>query len=278
MTTTRRWLGIGLSAFLAGCGASSTPRDNAAAGASFTYGSPLAATPDQAGAMLSTVASIDDFRAAPGTGTGLDAADTASVTGALLQGGSIGSFSPAEVGATSSAAFDVPACAVVATGKVTFNACRITVSQSSGGTSTDGSVTVTGDVSLSADRQTLTWDLTYGIGLTMSGSSSLAMTGALHSAGRVVATATTAVGSVTSEIALTVSTGGQSISAALDESLTFDVTRSATCASGVTGGTLEARRVWTSRPAGVPAGQLPDEAARVAWTGCGVATVQVGSR
>ena len=278
MTMTWRWIGIGLSALLTGCGASSTPRDNSAAGATFVYGSPLAATPDQAGAMTSTVAGIEDFREAPGTGTGLEAADTASVAGTLLEGGSIGPFSLSEMGATSSAAFDVPACAVVTTGKVTFNACRVTVSQSSGGTSTNGSVTVTGEVSLSADRQTLTWDLTYGIEITMSGSSALVMSGALHTAGRVVATPTTAVGSITSEFAMTVSASGPTVSAAADESLTFDVTRSATCASGVTGGTLEARRVWTSRPAGVPVEQLPDEAARVEWSGCGAATVRLGSR
>jgi hypothetical protein len=278
MTTTQRWFGLGLAILLGGCGASSAPHDNAAAGATFAYGSPIAATPDQAGVMVSTVSSIDGFRAAPGTGSGLDAADTAGVTGALLQGGSMGSFSPSEVGVTSSAAFDVPACAVVTTGKVTFNACRITVSQSSGGTSTNGSVTVTGEVSLSADRQTLTWDLTYGIGITTSGTSSLTMTGTLHAAGRVVATPTTAVGTVATEVALTVSTGGQTLSAALDESLAFDVTRSGSCASGVTGGTLEARRVWVARPAGVPASQLPDEAARVEWTGCGTATVRLGSR
>jgi hypothetical protein len=93
-----------------------------------------------------------------------------------------------------------------------------------------------------------------------------------------VATTTTAVGSVTSEIALTVTAGGQTVSAALDESLAFDVTRSATCASGVTAGSLEAKRVWVSRPAGVPASQLPDEAARVEWSGCGTATVRVGTR
>ena len=278
MTTTQRWFGLGLAILLGGCGASSAPHDNSAAGATFAYGSPLAATPDQAGVMGSTVSSIDGFRAAPGTGSGLDAADTAGVTGSLLQGGSMGSFSPSELGVTSSAAFDVPACAVVTTGKVTFNACRITVSQSSGGTSTSGSVTVTGDVSLSADRQTLTWDLTYGIGITTSGTSALAMTGTLHAAGRVVATPTTAVGTVATEVALTVSTGGQTLSAALDESLAFDVTRSSSCASGVTGGTLEARRVWVARPTGVPASQLPDEAARVEWTGCGTATVRAGSR
>jgi len=278
MTTTRRWYGLGLAALLAGCNSSGSPAENAAATTTFVYGSPQVATQDQAGAMAGTVSSIDAFRAAPGTGSGLGAADAGSVSGALLQGGSIATFSPAAVGATSAAAFDVPACAVVTSGKVTFNGCRVTVSQSSGGTATSGSVTVDGEVSLSADRQALTWDLDYGIGLSMSGSSPISMSGTLHSAGRVVATATTAVGSVASEISLTVTASGQTVSAALDESLAFDVTRSTSCASGVTGGSLEAKRVWISRPAGVPSSQLPDEAARVEWSGCGTATVRVGTR
>ncbi len=278
MNTTQRWFGLGLLLILGGCGGSGAPPENSAASTAFTYGSSQAATPDQAGAMGATVSSIDAFRAAPGTGSGLGAADAAGITGALLEGGAIGSFSPAAVGATSAAAFDVPACAAVTSGKVTFSGCRVTVAQSSGGTSTSGSVTVNGEVSLSADRQTLTWDLTYGIGLTMSGSSPLAMSGTLHSAGLVVATSTTAVGDITSEVSLTVSAAGQTVSAALDESVAFDVTRSDTCSSGVTGGTLEAKRVWTSRPAGVPVAQLPDEAAKVQWTGCGTATVQLGSR
>lgn len=278
MTTTQRWFGLGLTLLLGGCGGSDTPRENSAAVTPFVYGSPQTATSDQAGAMAATVANVEAFQTAPDTGSGLGAADAAGVSGALLEGGSIGSFSPAAVGATSAAAFDVPACATITSGKVTFSGCRVTVSQSSGGTTTSGSVTVDGEVSLSADRQTLTWGLTYGIGLTMTGSSPLTMSGTLHSAGRVVATPTTAVGAITSEVSLTVSAGGQTVSAALDESLAFDVTRSDTCSSGVTGGTLEARRVWTSRPAGVPAAQLPDEAARVEWTGCGTATVRLGSR
>jgi hypothetical protein len=278
VTTTRRWVGLGLMLFLGGCGGSDAPRDNAAASATFAYGSPQAATSGQAGVMGATVASIDAFQAAPGTGTGLGAADAAGVTGALLEGGPIDSFSPAAVGATSAAAFDVPACATITSGKVNFAGCRVTVSQSSGGTSTSGSVTVDGDVSLSADGQTLTWDLTYGVALTMNGASPLAMSGTMHSAGRVVATPTTAAGSITSEIALTVLAGGQAVSAAADESLAFDVTRSDGCASGVTGGTLEARRVWASRPAGATPAQLPDAAVRVDWTGCGAATVRLGSR
>jgi len=278
VTTTQRWFGLGLMLILGGCGGSGTPPENSAASAAFTYGSRQIATPDQAEAMGATVSSIEAFRAAPGTGSGLGAADAASITGALLEGGAIGSFSPGAVGATSAAAFDVPACAAVTSGKVTFSGCRVTVTESSGGTSSSGSVTVNGEVALSADRQTLTWDLTYGIGLTMSGTSQLAMSGTMHSAGRVVVSSTTAVGAITSEVSLTVSAAGQTVSAALDESVAFDVTRSDACSSGVTGGTLEAKRVWTSRPAGVPAAQLPDEAAKVEWTACGTATVQLGSR
>jgi hypothetical protein len=278
MTATQRWLGLGLVILLGACGGSGAPRENAAAGATFGYGTPQAATPDQAAAMAGTVSSLDAFRAAPGAGSGLGAADAASVTGAVLEGGAIGTFSPAAVGATSAAAFDVPACATVGSGTVAFRGCRVTVSQSSGGTTTSGSVTVSGDVTLSADGRTVSWDLTYGVALTLSGSSPLTMSGTLHSAGTVTVTATTAAGTATSEIALNVSAGGQTASAALDESLAFDLTRSDACASGITGGTLEAKRVWTLRPTGASPADLPDEAARVAWTGCGTATVQLGSR
>jgi hypothetical protein len=278
MTTTHRWLGLGAALLLAGCGGSSTSHSNAAATTPFSYGSSQPATSDQTGAMGGTVASIDAFLASPGTGSGLGAADAGSVTGAILQGGALDSFTPSAVGATGESPFDVPSCAVVSGGKVTFTGCKVTVSQSSGGTSTNGSVTVNGEVSLSADHQTLTWELTYGVSLTMSGTSSLSMSGSQHSKGNIVATATTAVGSVTSEVSLTVSASGQTLSAAVDESLTFDVTRSDGCATGVTGGTLEAKRVWTSRPAGAPADQLPDEAARIQWNGCGTGTVQFGTR
>lgn len=279
MTTTQRWFGLGLAALLGACGGSSAPRENSAATAAFAYPyAPQTATPEQAGAMGATVAGIQAFQASPDAATGLGAVDAPAVTSALLQGGSIGSFSPGAVGAGSGAAFDVPACVSVSSGKVTFSGCRVTISETSGGTTLGGSVTVNGDVALSADRQTLTWDLTYGVVLNATGTSALAMNGAMHSAGNVVATATTAVGSATSELSLTVSAGGQTASAAMDESLAFNLTRSDACASGVTGGTLEAKRVWASRPAGATAADLPDEAAKVTWSGCGVATVQLGSR
>jgi len=36
--------------------------------------------------------------------------------------------------------------------------------------------------------------------------------------------------------------------------------------------------VWTTRPSGASPADLPDEAAKVEWTGCGTATVRLGSR
>jgi hypothetical protein len=279
MKTTTRWSGLGLAMLLGAC-SSGGSQENAAASTSFQYGTTQAATAAQAGAMGATVASLDAFRAAPGASAGLGATDAGSVSGALLTGSPIASFSPGEVGATSAAAFDVPACAVVTAGQVAFDHCRVTVDETSGTSTTKGSVTVNGQVALAADGQTLTWDLTYVVALTMgsSGVSSLSMSGNLHTAGKVVVTATTAVGSVGSEVSLTVSAGGRTATAGVDESLAFDVTRSNGCATGVTGGTLEAKRVWTTRPSDTTAATLPDEALKVEWTGCGAATVRAGTR
>jgi hypothetical protein len=276
--TTTRWLpGLAFSLLLAACGGS-TPAGNTATGTTFTYGTPQAATADQAGALGVAVESLDSFRASPGAAAGLGVADATGVAGRLLQGGAIGSFSPSSLGASALSVFDVPACATVAAGRVTFTGCTVTISPSSTNDRASGTVTVNGFVGLAADGQTLDWDLSYGVGLTMAGTAATTVNGTLHSSGQVVATATNATGSAASEVSLSVSIAGQSLSAALDESLSFDVTRSATCASGVTGGTLEAKRVWITRPAGVPVAQLPDAAAQVSWTGCGTATVQLGTR
>jgi hypothetical protein len=278
MTTTSRWLGFGLTLLLGACGGGGSSHDNVAATTTFAYGSTQPASSAQAGAMGSTVASLEAFRVAPGTSSGLGAADGGSVTGTVLQGDTLGSFSPGQVGATSGATFDVPACAAVATGQVTFSGCRVTVNETSATSTINGAVTVNGHVSVATDQQTITWELTYGIDLTVTDTASLRVSGHLHTAGQVVVTATTAVGTATTEVSLTASSGGQSASAALDESLAFDVTRASTCASGVTGGTLEAKRVWVTRPSGASATDLPDEAAKIAWTGCGVATIRAGTR
>jgi hypothetical protein len=270
--TMNRLLGLCFALLLAACG--EEPRANAAAGATFSYGAPQPATAEQAAAMSGPISSIAAFRSTQGSSSGLGASDLAGVTGQLFASGA---FAPSGLGTMAGAGFDVPACAAVASGKVTFTGCKVTVSQSSGGNTITGSVTVDGSVSLSANGQTLGWELTFGIDLALAGASSGTISARSHTKGTVAATDTTASGSMTGEHSLTVSAGGQTVSAALDESLTFDVTHSSSCATGVTGGTLEAKRVWVTRPGGASPAQLPDEAVKVQWTGCGMATVQVGT-
>src|SRR5512137_2655300 len=242
--TTTRWLpGLAFSLLLAACGGS-TPAGNSATDATFTYGAPQAATSDQAGAMQGAISSLDAFHASPGAAAGLGVADATGVAGRLLQGGAIGSFSPSSLGASALSVFDVPACAAVAAGRVTFTGCTVTISPSSTNGRASGTVGVDGFVAIAADAQTLEWDLTYGVRLTMAGTVATTVNGTLHSSGQVVATATNATGTAASEVSLTVSVAGQTLAAARDESRSFDVTRSGSGATGVTGGTLEAKRVW----------------------------------
>jgi hypothetical protein len=281
MTNTTRTFGLGLALLLSACGGGGSSNQNAATGAAFTYGTSQAATTSQVGAMGATVASLDAFKAAPTAAAGLGAVDGGSVTGSLLKG-SVPTFSPSSLGATDASAFDVPACAVVTPGQVAFNHCRVTVDETQGTSTTKGSASLNGHVTLAADGKTLDWDLSFGANVTSTDTASstgtVTISADLHSAGHVVVTDTTAVGTMAQEVSLTISAGGQSASAAVDESVAFDVTRAASCGSGVTGGTLEAKRVWTARPSGATSTTLPDQALKIAWTGCGTGTVQAGTR
>jgi hypothetical protein len=272
---TIRFLSLGVALSLAACGGSDAPRANTAANAAFSYGAEQPATAEQAGAMSGTISGIAAFRGAQDPTGALASSDVGSVTGQVFVSGA---FDPTFASAPSGAAFDVPSCASVAGGAVEFSGCRITISETSGGTSLSGSATLNGSVSLSAAGEALAWDLNTGVGLTVSeGVDSFSASVASHTAGSVEVTDATATGSATAEHSFVVSAAGQSVSAAVDESLSFDVTHSPSCATGVTGGTLEAKRVWVARPAGATPADLPDEAVKVVWTACGAAAVQLGT-
>jgi hypothetical protein len=271
---TIRFLNLGLALSLAACGGSDAPRANSAAGATFAYGAPQPATAEQTGAMGGTISGIAAFRGSQDSTGALASSDVGSVTGQLFLSGA---FDPTWTSAPTGAGFDVPSCVAVAGGAVEFSGCRITIAETSGGATVTGSATLNGRVSISASGETLTWDLNSGISLTFSDVDSFTVSVASHTAGSVDATDTTARGSATAEHSFAVSAAGQSASGAIDESLTFDVTHSPGCASGVTGGTLEAKRVWAARPAGASPADFPDEAVKVVWTACGAATVQLGT-
>lgn len=278
---------------LAACGGGEKARGNAAAAASFTYGSPSAADPTQAGALEASVVGASAFAAAPNASDGLLLSDPAAVTDALLgaSGFGIASADPAPFrrGLRAPASgfralvgsdFDNPACAVATASGVTFSGCTITVDVTSGTDTIHTVVTVSGSVSYAAATQTLAWDLHVEETMTMSGTTSMTASGSVHVAGSLVVTATTIVGHMESEALFTASAGGQTVSAGVDESVIVNVTYAdaVTCATRVIGGTVEAKRVWTARPQGATAVDYPDAAAKITWTGCGQATIQRGTR
>jgi len=278
---------------LAACGGSDKKTGNAAASAHFSYGATAPASGTQTAALVNPVAGSTAFAAAPSADAGLALSDVSLLTEALLgaSGYSLGAAGPAPslraLSATggshralAAGGFDNPACVQTSATGVTLTGCSATVEDVSGGTTFRVVVTATGSVGYAVASQTLSWDLRVGETVAISGASSGSASGSFHLAGSLTVTATTMVGHMATELSMTASGNGQSMTVGVDESVDVDVTyaAAASCATRVTGGTLEARRVWTARPQGATAADLPDAAAKVTWTGCGAATIQLGAR
>lgn len=288
----RRLLACSCALALAACGGSGKEAGNAAAGASFTYGSPSAATPTQAGALESSVASSSSFAAAPSADGGLLLSDPSAVTAALLGAsgfgiGAAGSSpslralsAPGRGDGALTGGFDNPACVTTTATGVTLSGCTITVDQVSGGVTIHAVVTVSGSVTYALATHVLGWDLRVGENVTITGTTSGTVQASLHLAGSLAVTDTTIVGHMASELLLTASANGLTMHAGVDESVDVNVTYTdaVTCATRVIAGTVEAKRVWTARPQGATPADLPDAAVKITWTGCGTATVQYGTR
>lgn len=274
-------------------GASDKPHANEAALASFAYGSSTPATAGQAAAAQAPVASSTAFRAAPSPAAGLVLSDVGGITAALLPaaalplvatqapGALLQAIPPRSRALVVGAGFDNPSCATATPTSITFASCTKTVDE----TDVDGTVshtvaTVNGSMSYTAATNTAAWDLTLGATVTATGPSAGNGSFSIHMAGSIAVGTTAIVGHMGTELALSATISGRSVTVGVDESVDLDLTYAdaATCATRVTGGTLEAKRVWTARPTGVSTAQLPDAAAKVTWTGCGQATVQYGTR
>ena len=269
------------------CGGTSSSHGNAAASKTFTYGAATTATAAQAAALQGSVTGATAVQAAPGATAAEGLADFSGVTDALLgsSGASLAAAgaSPALVRAVASRAavtaattttggFDNPSCAVVTATGVTMRGCTITIVN---GTTTE-KISADGSMTLSNSNQTLTWDLSVGVNL-VDTAMGLAETVSAHESGTLTVTATTIKGSMLAELDAAASYAGQTQSMGVDESLTIDVTYDPACLTGgVTGGTIEAKRVWTVLPAGATGPQYQNVAAKVEWTGCGVATIAIG--
>ena len=256
----RSILGLSLSSLLAACGGS---HGNAAASKSFTYGAPQAPTQSEQAAAATAqghLSATADFSAAPSAEKGasiialadeLAFAELGASTPVPHPGG------PELPRALRNA--DYSACTTVTATSVTFRNC----SQQEGGFT----ITLNGSVTVAAGA--VSWDINGDF----SGTSPDGATGSvsLHQSGNLAVTATTISGKALSEFSGTVTSRGQTFNFGLATAAVMNLTYQSTPTSCVTGGTLEVKRVWTQRPAGVSGAN--DVAIKLTWTGCNAVQV-----
>jgi hypothetical protein len=203
------------------------------------------------------VANVVSLRGTPGAGAAVALASFATVTSALL--GAPGSGPQRAAVASGKPAFED--CVTVTPTTVTFDHC---VTSSAGSTSvTDGTFTV------AAGGAELVWELRIDV---ESDSAGYHSTISLLSAGNLSTSATGMRGQFRAESTVSLTGNGYAFAYGLSEALLVDLSFVTTSAC-VVGGTLEARRVWTRRPSGVPATMYPDRGAKIIWTGCNQATI-----
>jgi hypothetical protein len=267
-------LAMAVCAVMAACGggggaADDNPPGNAAVDRMFDYGGATPASATQARVLQTGITNVVSLRAVPSAASALALASLGSVTSTLLGSSPTGLLvtdgwskltAMASGGQSLRADFD-PGCITITQTTITYANCRTTTDTSS--TLIDGSFTI------SADGRSLTWDLTLDSDVNTTGATSSIQ---FHESGTVTVTDSTIKGDMLAEAQLSYSGGGVSVAYGMSEALILDITyqSSPPC---VTGGTLEARRVWTERPSGVPEGTLPDRAVKIVWTGCNQATI-----
>lgn len=95
-------------------------------------------------------------------------------------------------------------------------------------------------------------------------------------AGAFTSAAGATKGRSSTDVSVTTRLGGLSVREAFRTSLDADLTWETSPAFCIDGGTLTLEQVWTERPYGATAQDLPDQGWRFEWTGCGSFTVAHG--
>lgn len=295
---TRRMTLAVLCAAVAACGGSSGSGGNAAVSREFNYqttSSPAGSSAQSAvqSSLTSTLALQGSPSAQNAQGATMFMGTTSALLGSPTEGlslaGTSGSVQQRALTRARSAFLSASdfedldfdeACVVSTSTSVTLNNCTVNINETDDGTTITGTVTANGSVTLTNANQTLTWDVTVSANVDVSASGgSGSGGGSYHAAGTLTVTAPTDAadgtieGNMTAELGFHASSGGQSLSIGVHESLALDLTyQSGEC---VTGGTLEAKRVWTDWSVPGESTRPSDKAALVTFTGCNTATVQL---
>jgi len=278
--TRRTGIAVTLCALLAACGGGDDG-GNAAVGKTFTYGEGTELAPSSPAALAAQehVAGALSLEGSTAPDAAYGFADIQGAMDALFDGiylGALRQASPAPAMALAavrraasnqqgslvdSPAFD-ETCVVTTDTSVTFKGC--TTTESEGGESI--TATLDGSFSLSADHRTLTWALSVRGSLSSyEGSVSISY----DYSGEITVTESTIRGNLLAQLGVSGTVDGHSDGIGMAVAILVDVTYADTCTTLVTGGTYEGKLVWTRRPSGYSAEELPNQGVLITWESCG---------
>jgi hypothetical protein len=247
-----------------GCGGSDGGSSNAAAGKTFTYGATTTAGAAERSAVQAPLASA---ASAGASGAALGLASFGNTTTSLLGSPGIAylraSGSPPKFEEGSPRNRLSAGCLTQSGNTVTYKNCQ----ESFDFGDFHGTETFDGNISLSSDLSSASWDLTARLELSSGQSTEK---GRVHLSGSVTAATNHMRGHLLQEFTGSVSTGTTAASVSgFDEEVIFDLTYQ-TRPFCITSGTFETKRVWTQQ-----SGQAAqtDKAVKMVFTGCNVATI-----
>ena len=280
--TKRMTLALASCLALGACGGNDS-HSNAAASKAFTYGASQALSATAATSASAAATNALTVKTAPDASGAQVLAGGASSDLLPSSGMSLTAAGPEQqraIAATRSAAlsqltsatvvsFDNQAtCVTASPNQVSMSGCSMTITD----VNMMAKIQVDGSAAWDAALGKLTWDLTLASNMVFSSMTPAGSANVhFHESGVLTVTDTTVKGDLLAELSMNASAQGQSVSAGVDEAVDLDVTYAGSPAC-VTGGTLEAKRVWTARPSNVSGLQYADVGAKVTWTGCGQAT------
>jgi hypothetical protein len=240
-------------------GGSGSTSSNTATGKTFTYGAAVPATSTQTSAaqqQFATAASLGQVNSADAIGL----VDVTALSDSLL--GDTG-FGAARAPQSASRMLKIlPLTSQLSTDCISINGDTYTFDNCKydSGTSV---ITINGSLT-SPNSGAASWDLTYAYVLD-DGTFSFNL--ALRYAGSLLVTDSAIKGTMLADITDSSSSGSFSVS----EAVIIDVSYASPFC--IDSGSLEVKRVWTTRPQGKTANTLPDAAVKIVWTGCKQATI-----
>lgn len=235
---------------------------NAALDKNFNYGAPAAPTASEQSAATSAqdgVSSAAAFSSSPdATSASTVVAMADSVIGSAMGSTTVAFNAPASLRNALSTAATIDTCTTVSGNTVTFNNC----------TSTESGVSVTLNGKVTGTATSVDWSIQGSFSGT-DPQSGVNVSLTVGYSGSFTVSATTVKGHALVGLGGSVSNGFQTVGFGVDEAVLVDVTYQSSPMACVTGGTIEAKRVWSQRPQGATSTDLPDGGVKLTWNSCG---------